>query len=151
MANTYTQLYTHVVFHTKSTGVVMREEDLARVFQYIGGIIRTEGSIPFAVGGVADHVHILMTLPKTVAMSDLVRAIKAKSSKWLKSVADYYESFQWQEGYGAFSVSPSLMDRTTRYIFGQAEHHRTKSYQEEYRKTLEVYGIEYDERYAFGD
>lgn len=151
MANTYTQLYTHVVFHTKSTGVVMREEDLARVFQYIGGIIRTEGSIPFAVGGVADHVHILMTLPKTVAMSDLVRAIKAKSSKWLKSVADYYESFQWQEGYGAFSVSPSLMDRTTRYIFGQAEHHRTQSYQEEYRKTLEVYGIEYDERYVFGD
>ena len=151
MANTYAQLYTHVVFHTKSTGIVMREEDLERVFQYIGGIIRSEGSIPFAFGGVADHVHILMTLPKTVAMSDLVRAIKAKSSKWLKSVADYYESFQWQEGYGAFSVSPSLMDRTTRYIFGQAEHHRTKSYQEEYRKTLEAYGIEYDERYVFGD
>jgi len=84
MANTYTQLYTHVVFHTKSTGIVMREEDLSRVFEYIGGIIRSEGSIPFAVGGVADHIHILMTLPKTVAMSDFVRVIKAKSSKWLK-------------------------------------------------------------------
>lgn len=151
MANTYTQLYTHVVFHTKSTGIVMREEDLSRVFEYIGGIIRSEGSIPFAVGGVADHIHILMTLPKTVAMSDFVRVIKAKSSKWLKTVNTYYEPFQWQEGYGAFSVSPSLMERTTKYIFGQAEHHKVKSYHDEYFETLKAYGIEYDERYAFRD
>ena len=151
MANTYTQLYTHIVFHTKSTGIVMREEDLNRVFEYLGGIIRSEGSIPFAVGGVADHIHILMTLPKTIAMSDFVRIIKAKSSKWLKTVDAYYEPFQWQEGYGAFSVSPSLMARTTKYIFGQAEHHKVKSYHDEYCETLKAYGIEYDERYAFGD
>ena len=151
MANTYTQLYTHIVFHVKSTGTVMREEDLERVFQYIGGIIREEGAIPFAVGGVADHIHILTTLPKTVAMSDFVRAIKAKSSKWLKTVDAYYEFFQWQEGYGAFSVSPSLMERTTKYIFGQAEHHNTKTYREEYGETLKAYGINYDERYAFCD
>ena len=151
MANTYTQLYTHIVFHTKSTGIVMRDEDLDRVFEYIGGIIRSEGSIPFAVGGVADHIHILMTLPKTVTMSDFVRVIKAKSSKWLKSVDSYYESFQWQEGYGAFSVSPSVMERTKKYIFGQAEHHKTKSYHDEYCETLDAYGIKYDERYAFGD
>ena len=129
----------------------MREEDLGRVFEYIGGIIRSEGSIPFAVGGVVDHIHILMTLPKTIAMSDFVRVIKAKSSKWLKTVNAYYEPFQWQEGYGAFSVSPSLMARTTEYILGQAEHHKVKSYQEEYCETLEEYGIEYGERYAFGD
>ena len=151
MANTYTQLYTHVVFHTKSTGIVIRDEDLNRVFEYIGGIIRSEGSIPIAVGGVADHIHILMTLPKTIAMSDFVRVIKAKSSKWLKTVDAYYEPFQWQEGYGAFSVSPSLMARTTRYIFGQAEHHKTKTYHDEYCDTLKAYGIKYDERYAFGD
>ena len=151
MANTYTQLYTHIVFHTKSTGVVMRDEDLSRVFEFIGGIIRREGSIPFAVGGIADHIHILMTLPKTVAMSDFVRVIKAKSSKWLKTVDEYYEPFQWQEGYGAFSVSPSMMARTTKYIFGQAEHHKTKTYHDEYCETLKAYGIEYDERYAFGD
>ena len=151
MANTYTQLYTHIVFHTKSTGIVMRDEDLGRVFKYIGGIIRSEGSIPFAVGGVVDHIHILMTLPKTVTMSDFVRVIKAKSSKWLKSVDSCYESFQWQEGYGAFSVSPSVMERTKNYIFGQAEHHKTKSYHDEYCETLDAYGIKYDERYAFGD
>lgn len=151
MANTYTQLYTHIVFHTKSTGVIMREQDLERVFQYIGGIIREEGAVPIAVGGVADHIHILTTLPKTLALMDFVRAIKAKSSKWLKSVDPYYDVFQWQEGYGAFSVSPSLLERTKKYIFTQAEHHKTKSYHDEYCETLDAYGIKYDERYAFGD
>ena len=151
MANTYTQLNIHIVFHTKSTGIIMRDEDLERVFQYIGGIIRDESAISFAVGGVADHIHILTTLPKTIALSDFVRSIKAKSSKWLKTVDEYYEFFQWQEGYGAFSVSPSLMERTTKYILTQAEHHKTHTYCEEYRTILEGYGVEFDERYAFGD
>ena len=151
MANTYTQLYTHIVFHTKITGITMRDEDLERVFQYIGGIIREEGAIPFAVGGVEDHIHILTTLPKTITLADFVRAIKAKSSKWLKTVDSYYDVFQWQEGYGAFSISPSLMERTKKYIFTQAEHHNTKTYREEYGETLKAYGINYDERYAFCD
>ena len=151
MANTYTQLYTHVVFHTKSTGVVMRTEDLERVFQYMAGVIREEGAIPFAVGGVEDHIHILTTLPKTVALADFMRVIKAKSSKWLKTLDSHYEFFQWQEGYGAFSVSPSLLERTKKYIFTQAEHHKTESYRDEYGKTLKAYGINYDEHYAFCD
>ena len=151
MANTYTHLVTHIVFHTKSTGIVMRNEDLARVFQYIGGIIREEGAVPFAVGGVADHIHILMSLPKTVALSDLMRVIKAKSSKWLRRLDSYYEQFSWQDGDGAFSVSPSLMERTTNYILTQAEHHKTKTYHEEYKGILDVYGIDYDEHYAFCD
>ena len=151
MANTYTQLFTHIVFHTKSTGIIMRDEDLSRVFQYIGGIIRDEGAIPFAIGGVADHIHILMSLPKTAALSDLMRVIKAKSSKWLRRLDSYYELFSWQDGYGAFSVSPSLMERTKNYILTQAEHHKTKTYREEYKGILEGYGIEYDEHYAFCD
>ena len=151
MANTYTQLYTHIVFHTKSTGIIMRDEDLERVFQYIGGIIRDEGAIPFAVGGVADHIHILTTLPKSMSLADFMRVIKANSSKWLRRLDSYYESFRWQDGYGAFSVSPSLMKRTTRYILTQAEHHKTKTYHDEYCEVLDAYGIEYDERYAFGD
>ena len=151
MANTYTQLYTHIVFHVKSTGIIMRDEDLERVFQYIGGIIRDEGAIPFAVGGVADHIHILTTLPKNMSLADFMRVIKANSSKWLRRLDSYYESFRWQDGYGAFSVSPSLMKRTTHYILTQAEHHKTKTYHDEYCEVLDAYGIEYDERYAFGD
>ena len=151
MANTYTQLFTHIVFHTKSTGIVMRDEDLVRVFQYIGGIIREEGAVPFAIGGVADHIHILMSLPKTMALSDLMRVIKAKSSKWLRRLDSYYEPFSWQDGYGAFSVSPSLMERTKQYILGQAEHHKVKTYHDEYCETLNAYRIDYDEYYAFCD
>ena len=129
----------------------MREEDLDRVFRYLGGIVREAGAIPFAIGGVVDHVHILTTLPKTIALADFVRIVKAKSSKWIKTVDTYYEFFQWQEGYGAFSVSPSLMERTAKYIFNQAEHHNTHSYCEEYGQMLDAYGVDYDERYAFGD
>ena len=151
MANTYTQLYTHIVFHVKSTGIIMREEDLERVFQYIGGIIRDEGAIPFAVGGVADHIHILTSLPKNMSLAGFMRVIKANSSKWLRRLDSYYESFRWQDGYGAFSVSPSSMKRTTSYILTQAEHHKTKTYRDEYCEVLDAYGIEYDERYAFGD
>ena len=151
MANTYTQLYTHIVFHVKSTGIIMRDEDLERVFQYIGGIIRDEGAIPFAVGGVADHIHILTTLPKNMSLADFMCVIKANSSKWLRRLDSYYESFRWQDGYGAFSVSPSLMKRTTHYILTQAEHHKTKTFHDEYCEVLDAYGIEYDERYAFGD
>lgn len=151
MANTYTQLFTHIVFHTKSTGIVIRDEDLERVFQYIGGIIRDEGAIPIAIGGVADHIHILMSLPKTAALSDLMRVIKAKSSKWLRRLDSYYEPFSWQDGYGAFSVSPSLMERTKQYILGQAEHHKVKTYHDEYCETLNAYGIDYDEYYSFCD
>lgn len=129
----------------------MREEDLDRVFQYIGGIIREEGAIPIAVGGVVDHIHILTTLPKTIAMADFVRVVKAKSSKWIKKVDSYYEFFQWQEGYGAFSVSPSLMERTAKYICNQAEHHEMHSYRDEYGQMLDAYGVDYDERYAFDE
>ena len=129
----------------------MREEDLERVFQYIGGIIREEGAIPFAVGGVADHIHILTTLPKSLSLADFMRVVKANSSKWLRRLDPYYESFRWQDGYGAFSVSPLLMKRTTHYIFTQAEHHKTKTYHDEYCEILDAYEIEYDERYAFGD
>ena len=151
MANTYTQLYVHIVFHTKSTGVVMRDEDLERIFQYIGGAIRDEGAIPFAVGGVADHVHILTTLPKTKSLADFMRVIKSNTSKWIHRLDSYYDAFRWQDGYGAFSVSPSRMEQTTRYIFTQAQHHRVESYRDEYLGILDSYGIEYDEQRALED
>jgi len=100
-----------------------------------------------AVGGTTDHVHILTTLPTTVALSDFVRAIKAGSSKWLKTFSPQYKDFTWQEGYGAFSVSPSLLGKTEAYIRNQAVHHARRSFREEYKMFLDAYGIEYDEKY----
>ena len=129
----------------------MRTEDLGRIFAYIGGIIKGIGGLPIEIGGMTDHVHILTSLPKTMSLADFVRAVKADSSKWMKQLDPCYAAFAWQEGYGAFSVSPSFIDKTVKYIRGQAEHHKKRTFQEEYRLFLEAYGIEYDERYAFSD
>lgn len=151
MASTLVKINVHLVFHVKSTGIKMREEDLGRVFSYIGGIIRNIGGAPIQIGGMADHVHILSSLPKTLSLADFVRTIKADSSKWIKTLDDYYQTFAWQEGYGAFSVSPSLMQNSISYIARQAEHHKKRTFIEEYKLFLDAYGIDYDERFAFKD
>jgi len=151
MASTLVKIDIHLIFHIKSTGIKMRTEDLDRIFPYIGGIIKSMGGLPIEIGGMPDHVHILTSLPKTMTLTDFVRTIKANCSKWMKSMDAYYDAFTWQEGYGAFSVSPSLIDKTVQYIRCQAEHHRKRTFREEYKLFLEAYGIQYDERYAFGD
>lgn len=151
MASTLVKINIHLVFHVKSTGIRIREEDLERLFSYLGGIIRSIGGSPVQVGGMPDHIHILSSLPKTLSLADFVRTIKADSSKWIKTLDDYYQSFAWQEGYGAFSVSASQMKNTISYIMGQAEHHKKRTFIEEYKLFLEAYGIEYDEMFAFKD
>ena len=151
MASTLVKIYIHVVFHVKSLGIEMREEDLKQFFAYIGGIIRGIGGIPIQIGGMPDHVHILTVVPKTMSLADFVRSIKAQSSKWMKSLDASYQQFAWQEGYGAFSVSPSLLKKTISYIQGQPEHHKKRTFIEEYKLFLDAYGIDYDERFAFKD
>lgn len=140
----------HIVFHTKSA-TPMRGTDLSRMHDYIGGVIKGLHANPIAIGGVEDHVHILSTLPKTMALSDFVRAIKAESSRWIKGVDSCYRVFSWQEGYGAFSVSASKIDVVKAYVGNQQEHHRTKSFKEEYEEFLKAYNMQYDERYLEND
>ena len=149
MASTLVKIDIHLIFHTKSHGVKMRENDLERIHAYLGGIINNLGGIPIIVGGIEDHVHILTSLPKTMALTDFVQVIKADSSKWIKQLDGHYSKFSWQEGYGAFSISPTLIEKTTNYIRNQAEHHKKRTFREEYKLFLDAYGIKYDERYAF--
>ena len=149
MASTLVKIDIHLIFHTKSQGVRMRGNDLGLIHAYLGGIINNLGGIPIVVGGIEDHVHILTSLPKTMALTDFVRVIKADSSKWMKQIDSHYSNFSWQEGYGAFSVSPSLIGKTTNYILNQVEHHKNRTFREEYKLFLEAYGIQYDERFAF--
>ena len=151
MANSMVKINLHIIFHIRSTSVQIRQEDLPQVFAYIGGILKGEGSVPITVGGVSDHIHLLSNLPKDKTVSDLVRVTKAKSSKWIKTLSPYYSNFAWQNGYGAFSVSPSILDKTINYIKDQARHHQMKSYQDEYKAMLEAYHIPYDEKYIFND
>ncbi len=129
----------------------MRKEDMGRIHDYIGGIIKGMGENPIAIGGVENHVHILATLPKTMALSDYVRTIKAESSRWIKGIDPYYRVFAWQEGYGAFSVSASKIEVIKSYIRNQEEHHRKLTFAEEYMQFLEAYGTKYDERYLETD
>ena len=147
MASTLTKIDIHLIFHVKTTSVPIKTDDLRRAFSYIGGIIKETGGLPLEIGGMPDHIHILTSLPKTVSLSDFVQIIKSNSSKWIKTLGDSYHQFSWQEGYGAFSVSPSLIDKTVKYIRGQEEHHKKRTFKEEYILFLESYGIQYDEKY----
>lgn len=145
MAHTFTSLYTHIVFGTKDREpMVPRDLD---VHSYIGGIVRNLGGTALKVGGMPDHVHLLVRLKPTLAISDAVEKLKGSSSKWINDQVK--TRFQWQKGYSAFSVSPSATDAVIRYIANQAEHHRVISFAEEYLGFLKECGIEYDERYVF--
>ena len=148
MANTYVQNYLHIIFHTKSKTTDILSDDLPRVHKYLGGIVRNQGGKLIEVGGMTDHVHMLVSLPKTVALADFMRIIKAESSRWLKTVnAHYYGAFSWQEGYGAFSVSSSVLPKVVEYIRNQQEHHKVRTFIDEYKEFLKAYEIDYDERY----
>lgn len=109
----------------------------------------TSGPIFVRVGGVADHVHIVTTLPRTLSRAQLIEQIKKASSKWIKALDDRYRGFSWQRGYGAFSVSPSQLDSVLEYVNKQQEHHRARTFQEEYRELLERHGVNFDERYVW--
>lgn len=124
---------------------------MLRVHGYIGQLINKTGCEVIRVGGVADHVHALFLMSKNVALSHVVEEIKRNSSRWIKSIDPYYQSFVWQNGYGAFSVSQSVVDKTLLYVEQQREHHRRFSFAEEYKNFLELYHVDYDERYVFTD
>lgn len=151
MASSLAKIDIHIIFHVKIKGTMILPEDLNRLFAYIGGIINRLDGIPIEIGGMPDHLHILASLPKNMSLADFTRTIKAESSKWIKSLNAYYGGFSWQSGYGAFSVSPSLLGKSVNYIRNQKVHHQKRTFVEEYKMFLEAYGIEYDERYAFSD
>ncbi len=149
MPRTYTQLLNHIVFSSKDRRPMLTPDLRARVFPYMGGIIRELGGVALLINGVADHVHILASLPATAAPSDFVGKLKANSSKWVHENFPEQRAFAWQLGYSAFSVSVSQKQGVLDYIAGQDEHHRKGSFQEELISFLKRHEIEYDERYVF--
>ena len=151
MASTLVKNDLHIVFHVKTTSPRIDSVILPSLFSFIGGIIKNRNGIPIEIGGMPDHVHILTSLPKTMSLADFVRDIKAGSSKWLKTQGTLMGKFEWQEGYGAFSVSPSMLDKTVAYIRNQAEHHKKRTFAEEYKLFLNAYHIDYEEKYFIAD
>lgn len=146
MSHTYSQLHAHIVFSTKNRYPFINAELRPRLFPYIGGIIREVGGKPIRVNGVADHVHILASLPPRIAVSDVLRIVKANSSRWIHEQFPSRSKFAWQTGYGVFSVSHHDLESVLKYVNNQEEHHRVKTFQEEFLSFLHEYGIEYDEK-----
>ena len=148
MPNTYTNLLFHIVYSTKYRKPLIQPSWQDELYGYMGGIIRAEKGILLVVGGIKDHVHMLAKLPPTIAVSDMLRLIKGNSSKWVNERPDV-SYFEWQAGYGAFSVSKSNVPSVRKYIDSQEEHHRKQSFRDEYLALLRRHNIEFDERYVF--
>lgn len=148
MAQTLSNLLTHVIFSTKDRRPIIPAELKKDLHAYMGGIVKSLGELPLAIGGIADHVHLLLRLPPRLSVSDAVRTIKARSSHWMHEQSGG-TMFSWQTGYRAFSVSLSNVDTVARYIANQEIHHRKCTFQDEYIKTLKLHDVEYDERYIW--
>jgi REP element-mobilizing transposase RayT len=145
----YTKLLYHVVFATKYRRGTIRDEFRRELYEYIGGVIRHRSGALLEIGGVEDHVHLLANLPASKAVSDVIRDIKSNSSKWLNERDDIPQIFEWQKGFGAFTVSYDRREIVTKYIRNQVEHHRTQTFQEEYVAFLERHDIKFERRYLF--
>jgi REP element-mobilizing transposase RayT len=149
MPQSLTKLYAHLIFSTKNRQPFLDDEVRPGVHAYLATVIRSLDSPWVVVGGVADHVHILFDLGKLRAPVEFVEQSKRESSKFVKTLGARYHDFYWQRGYGMFSVSPTLRDEAEEYVRNQEEHHRTRSFQEEFRAFLNRYGIAYHEQYVW--
>jgi putative transposase len=149
MPQSLSQLYAHLIFSTKDRFPFLKDDIRERVHGYLATILRDMGSPFVVVGGVADHVHILFDMGRIHAAKDFVEQIKRESSKFIKTIHPDLDKFFWQRGYGIFSVSPTHREHVVAYIASQEEHHRSKTFQEEYREFLNRYGIEFDEQYVW--
>jgi putative transposase len=149
MANTYTQIYIHIVFAVEGRYNLIRDEFREELHKYITGIIQNEKHKLIIINSMTDHVHILIGIKPDNNLSDLVRDIKANSSKLINEKKWIKGRFNWQEGFGAFSYSHSQLDTVANYIRNQKKHHTKRSFREEYIELLEKFNIEYDPKYIF--
>jgi putative transposase len=149
MPNTWTQIYLHIVFSTKHRREWITAEYEERLYSFMAGIIKDEKCLAYKIGGMPDHVHLLVRQHPTISVSRLLQEIKGRSSAWLHDTFPEMKQFKWQEAYGAFSVSKSQLEKVKEYIAHQAEHHTRVDFKEEYLGLLRAHEIEYDERYVF--
>ncbi|MEX0648088.1 MAG: IS200/IS605 family transposase [Balneolaceae bacterium] len=149
MADTYTQLYIQFVFAVQNRTSLIKPEWESELHKYITGIIQNKSHKMITINGMPDHLHMFIGFQPVDHMSELIKVVKGESSKWIKERGLVRGQFRWQEGYGAFSYSRSHIDRVYHYIRNQKEHHKKKTFREEYIELLEKFNVEYDERYIF--
>ncbi len=139
----------HIIFSTKHRHPFIDKEIDGALYAYMAGVFESNGCAAILIGGTHDHVHALCNLSRTMAIADLVQEAKTASSKWMKAKGPSYNGFAWQNGYGVFSVSQSNVARARAYVADQREHHRVRTFQDEYRDFLRAAGISFDERYVW--
>jgi len=149
MANTFTQIHIHAVFAVQNRESLIKKDWQERLYKYIIAIIQNHGHKVLSIGGMEDHVHILFGFRPTQSMSDLMQQVKRDSSEWINQNKLVAGRFAWQEGYGAFSYGKSQIPDVVHYIENQAGHHAKRTFADEFKKILDMFGVEYDERYIF--
>jgi putative transposase len=149
MPNTYSQIYIQIVFTVKRRENLIQEKFKDELYKYICGIVNGKKQKVYAINGMPDHIHILLSLKPDISLSDLVRDIKANSSKWINLNRFVRGKFQWQEGFGAFSYSQSHLSNIISYINNQQAHHSKKTFKEEYLDFLKKFMVEFDDKYLF--
>jgi putative transposase len=150
--STFTKFAYHIVFSTKYRRPLIQNTFEQRLYEYIGGIVCSKNGHLIEIGGIEDHVHLLANIPPTAVFSDCIREIKSCASKWINELFPQQHRmnrFEWQKGYGAFTVSYSQIQLVRRYIQNQREHHKTKSFEEEYIKLLELHDLKFEHKYLF--
>jgi putative transposase len=149
MPQSLSNVLLHVIFSTRNREPWLHRDVRSRIHAYLASICRDLGAEFVHIGGVADHVHIVSSLPRIVTPAQMIEQIKKTSSKWIKGLDPHYRGFFWQRGYGVFSVSPSQLEVVLKYVDEQREHHRTRTFQDEYRELLRKHGVDFDERYVW--
>ncbi len=149
MANTYTQIHIHFVFAVKYRKAIIHKNWRVELFKYISGIIKNNNNELLAINGVSDHVPILIGIRPVQSISELMKTVKQNSSKWINENKFINSHFEWQEGYGAFSYSKSQLNAVIEYIQKQEQHHKKKTFREEYINFLEKFEVDYDEKFIF--
>ena len=149
MPGTFSQIYIQAVFAVKGRENLLEKKWREEVFKYIAGIIKNKGQKPIIVNGVSDHVHVFVGLKPSMSVSDLIRDVKNNSTNFINEKKFVKGKFSWQEGYGSFSYSHSHIENVYNYILNQEEHHRKKTFREEYLEFLKNFDVEYDEKYLF--
>ncbi len=149
MPGTYSQILLHMIFSTKYRQPWITPDVENQLYPYLGGIIKGERGVLYEIGGIEDHAHLLVRWRPDGSVSDLMRCLKANSSKWIHETFPALRGFAWQEGYSVFSVSKSQEETVKKYIQGQREHHRGQDFKTELLKLLRAHGVEFDEKYVF--
>jgi putative transposase len=147
LSHSYSQNHVHLVFSTKNRLKIIPEPFQSRLWAYLAAVCRNNDMLAFAVGGTNDHVHLLFRLPSTMALATAAKLLKTNSSKWMNEKG---MKFQWQEGYGAFSVSSSIVSTVIKYIDNQEAHHRKISFEDEFIALLKKHGVKFDPKYVLG-